>query len=168
MSVMKEEGYKTYSIHPESSKNWNRDKIYQMFGFDESYWKEDFKGEEQFHSGVSDRATYHKIEELFEHKDSADRIFVFDVTMQNHGGYERQEYEPQDSIHAENIKCEEADLYLSLINESDKAFGEMIQYFEGKSEKVIICMFGDHQPMFEDENFYEQIYAQTEGVDEID
>lgn len=168
VSIMKEEGYSTYSIHPESSKNWNRDKIYQMFGFDESYWKEDFKGEEQFHSGVSDRATYHKIEDLFERKDSEDRIFVFDVTMQNHGGYERQEYEPQDSIHAENINCEEANLYLSLINESDKAFGEMIRYFEGKSEKVIICMFGDHQPMFEDEDFYEQIYAQTEGMDEID
>ena len=168
VSIMKEEGYSTYSIHPESSKNWNRDKIYQMFGFDKSYWKEDFKGEEQFHSGVSDRATYYKIEDLFEHKDSEERIFVFDVTMQNHGGYERQEYEPQDSIHAENINCEEANLYLSLINESDKAFGELIQYFEGKSEKVIICMFGDHQPMFEDESFYEQIYAQTEGMDEID
>lgn len=168
VSVMKEEGYKTYSIHPEGKGNWNRDKIYQMFGFDESYWKEDFKGEDQIHSGVSDRATYHKIEELYEQKASEDRIFVFDVTMQNHGGYERQEYEPESSVYALNAESEEANLYLSLINESDQAFGELVQYFEDKPEKVIICMFGDHQPLFNDESFYEQIYAQTDGLSESD
>lgn len=168
VSVMKEDGYKTYSIHPESSKNWNRDTIYQMFGFDESYWKSDFDGAEQFHSGVSDRATYYKIQELYEQKALEDRIFVFDVTMQNHGGYERQENEPEDTIYAENAKSEEADLYLSLIDESDKAFGELVQYFEKVPEKTIICMFGDHQPMFEEEGFYDQIYAQTDGLNETD
>lgn len=132
---MKEDGYKTYSIHPESSKNWNRDTIYQMFGFDESYWKSDFDGAEQFHSGVSDRATYYKIQELYEQKALEDRIFVFDVTMQNHGGYERQENEPEDTIYAEDAESKEADLYLSLIDESDKAFGELVQYFEKVPEK---------------------------------
>lgn len=168
VSIMKEDGYKTYSIHPESSKNWNRDKIYQMFGFDESYWKSDFDNTEQFHSGVSDRATYYKIEELYEQKALEDRIFVFDVTMQNHGGYERKENEPGDTIYAENAESEEADLYLSLIAESDRAFAELIQYFEKVPEKTIICMFGDHQPLFTDESFYEQIYAQTEDLSETD
>lgn len=168
VSIMKEDGYKTYSIHPESSKNWNRDKIYQMFGFDESYWKADFDNAEQFHSGVSDRATYYKIEELYEQKALEDRIFVLDVTMQNHGGYERKENEPKDTTYAENAESEEANLYLSLIDESARAFAELIQYFEKVPEKTIICMFGDHQPLFADESFYEQIYAQTEDLSETD
>lgn len=167
VSVMKEEGYKTYSIHPESSSNWNRNKIYQLFGFDESYWKENFSGGEALHAGVSDRGTYHKIEEIYEKKSTDDRVFIFDVTMQNHGGYvetEGNEY----PVFGENVKCQEADLYLSLIDESDKAFAELAQYFEKVPEKTIICMFGDHQPLFTDESFYEQIYAQTEDLSETD
>ena len=117
---------------------------------------------------MSDRATYYKIQELYEQKALEDRIFVFDVTMQNHGGYERQENEPEDTIYAEDAESKEADLYLSLIDESDKAFGELVQYFEKVPEKTIICMFGDHQPMFEEEGFYEQIYAQTDGLSETD
>ena len=38
------------------------------------------------------------------------------------------------------------DEYLSLIKISDDAFKDLVEYFENQDEKVIICMFGDHQP----------------------
>lgn len=66
---------------------------------------------------------------------------------------------------ASNVASEEADIYLSLIRESDRAFEQLIRYFEKQTEPVIICMYGDHQPKLSDD-FYEKVYSQTEGIEE--
>ncbi len=166
VSQMKKYGYQAYSMHPQSSDNWNRASVYQNLGFDVSYWDADFEDAEVIHSGVSDLETYYKIEEIFENKDSEDRLFVFDLTMQNHGGYYVDNFEL--AVTAQNTSSDEADAYLSLIKVSDEAFEQLVEYFENYEEKVIICMFGDHQPAFWDEEFYEAVYADTPELTEID
>ena len=86
--------------------------------------------------------------------------------MQNHGYYAKTNVAR--TVEAVNVDCEEADIYLSLVYESDRAFGELLDYFSAQEEKVVICMFGDHQPKFESETFYEDIYRQTTGLTEED
>ena len=54
----------------------------------------------------------------------------------------------------------EAEQYLSLIKESDKAFEELVYYFSKWKEPIIIMMFGDHQPAIEQE-FFEEMYGKT-------
>ena len=39
-----------------------------------------------------------------------------------------------------------AEKYLTLIQKSDEAFQELVEYFEKEKEPTIILMFGDHQP----------------------
>lgn len=170
VSVMEQNGYTTYSMHPEAKRNWNRDKVYEYFGFDHSLWKEDFPGAKIIHSGVSDLETYKKIEQIFEEKSEDERAFIFDLTMQNHGGYEEdpQNIAPTHWITATNVSSPEADEYLSLIAESDVAFSQLVEYFEQREEKTIICMFGDHHPKFSDDSFREAVYAQTGGLTEED
>ncbi|MBR1771025.1 MAG: LTA synthase family protein [Lachnospiraceae bacterium] len=160
----KRAGYTTYSMHPERATNWKRNIIYQYLGFDRRLWKADFEGAEVIHSGVSDAATFRKVEELFENRQDGERLFVFDLTMQNHGYYSKTNVAR--TVEAVNVDCDEADIYLSLVYESDRAFGELIDYFAAQEEKVVICMFGDHQPKFESETFYEDIYRQTPGLTE--
>lgn len=166
VSLLRENGYTAYSMHPESSGNWNREKVYQYLQFDKSFWREDFSGQEIIHSGVSDRATYQKIEELYENREAGEKLFIFDVTMQNHGDYEEKESEPEQRIKALNVRNAEVDLYLSLIRESDSAFEELVQYFEKQDTRTMICMFGDHQPKFTDDIVYENLYGETEGLSE--
>ncbi len=137
-------GYTTYSMHPEDANNWNRRDVYGYLGFDESLWKEDFEGAERIHHGVSDAATYHKIMELYENREPGEKLFVFDLTMQNHGGY--TEDEAPYAVTAKGMGEQRLDEYLSLIKISDEAFAELVGYFAGQEEKVVICMFGDHQP----------------------
>ncbi|MCM1089414.1 MAG: LTA synthase family protein [Muribaculum sp.] len=148
VSQMKKYGYTAYSMHPEAATNWNRDKVYRYYGFDESFWREDFEGAERIHSGVSDEETYKKVIELYEGRDSGERLFVFDLTMQNHGGYFVDE-SPY-AVTAVNMDEDQVNEYLSLIKISDEAFAKLIGYFEKQEEKVIICMFGDHQPYVSD------------------
>ncbi len=144
VSQMKNAGYTTVAMHPEQPSNWNRKNVYQYLGFDQMYFKQDFDGADVIHSGVSDAETYNRIIELYENRGEEEKLFVFDLTMQNHGGYEQSD-EP-DQIRALNLNEPQIDEYLSLVKISDDAFKDLVEYFEKQDEKVIICMFGDHQP----------------------
>ena len=166
VSNLKNSGYTAYSMHPEKPTNWRRNVVYPWLGFQERLWRDDFQDAPVIHSGVSDAATFQKVEELFEDRAEGERMFIFDLTMQNHGGYLKSNVEP--TVEAVNVDCDEADIYLSLVYESDRAFGELVDYFAAQEEKVVICMFGDHQPKFEAESFYNDIYRQTEGLSETD
>lgn len=148
VSQMKENGYTTVSMHPERSKNWNRENIYRYYGFERMLWQEDFAGAEVIHSGVSDAETYKKIIQLYEEREQGEKLFVFDLTMQNHGGYD--EDESPYAVTALNMNEPQVDQYLSLVKVSDEAFADLVGYFEQQEEKVIICMFGDHQPWVSD------------------
>ena len=86
-------GYQTAAIHPYLSTSWNRTNVYRFFGFEAQYYQDDFAERCQRVRGrVSDSASYKKIFELYENKRENTPLFVFNVTMQNHGGYEREGY----------------------------------------------------------------------------
>ena len=163
ISDLKKAGYTTYSIHPAVALNWNRNIVYQYLGFDHSMWIEDFPEAERLHFGATDLETYKKVEELFENKADDESLFIFDLTIQNHGGYAKSDVDRQ--VKAANVASEEADVYLYLIHESDDDLDELIHYFEKVEEPVVICMYGDHKPKLED-SFYEEIFKQTEGMEE--
>lgn len=167
VSIFDAHGYHTYSMHPETRGNWYRTYVYKYLGFDESFWIEDFEGAETVHYGVSDIETYRKIENLFENREEDEKLFIFDVTVQNHGGYTYEDNCAY-NIKSVNVLSEEADKYLSLVRESDEAFAQLIAYFAQEDEKVVICMFGDHQPRFADGLFYNTLYGLTEGLTDTD
>ncbi|MDE6014479.1 MAG: LTA synthase family protein [Acetatifactor sp.] len=148
VSRMESYGYRTVSMHPEAAGNWNRTNVYRYYGFDESLWKPDFAGAEVVHSGVSDEETYKRIIELYENRQQDEKLFIFDLTMQNHGGYSSHgaPYEVQETRMQNPI----LDEYLSLVKISDEAFEDLVQYFQEQDEKVVICMYGDHQPWVSD------------------
>lgn len=167
VSIFDSYGYHTYSMHPETCWNWYRINVYKYLGFDESLWIEDFEGAETVHYGVSDIETYRKIENLFENREEDEKLFIFDVTVQNHGGYTYEDNCAY-NVKSVNVLSEEADKYLSLVRESDEAFAQLIDYFAQEDEKVVICMFGDHQPRFADGSFYNTLYGLTEGLTDTD
>lgn len=144
-SQLKEAGYETFGMHPFNSTGWKRNEVYPLLGLDTNYFVRDFEDREYIRDYVSDATAYDKIIEVYEHK-GENPIFVFEVTMQNHGGY-TEEYENFTS----NIKVEEFDnpalnQYLSLMKVSDAELEKLIQYFSGVEEDTIILFFGDHQP----------------------
>ncbi|MBE5865803.1 MAG: glycosyltransferase [Lachnospiraceae bacterium] len=148
VSQMEKNGYTTYSMHPEPSGNWNRGNVYRHYGFDKSLFQRDFEGAEEIHSGVSDAETFNKIIELYENRQADEKMFIFDLTMQNHGNYNQKNIEYD--VFASNWDLPQVDEYLSCIKISDEAFADLVSYFEKQDEKVIICMYGDHQPWISD------------------
>ena len=142
-------GYRTVGMHPEQPVNWQRDKIYSYFDFDEIYFMDDFTeglGEDGWYRDhVSDQAVYDKIIDLYESKEEGDPLFTFAVTMQNHGGYTTAGFDYTVNIEGyENYTGIRE--YLSCIKNSDEALKNLIGYFEAADEETIIVFFGDHQP----------------------
>ena len=142
------EGYVTMGMHPEKDTNWKRNEVYENFGFDEIYFKEDFKtadgGPELLRTHPSDKAVYDKVIDLYEEHEDGAPIFSFVVTMQNHGGY-TSGYS-SDKVKVEGDNDPELAEYLYCVNHSDKAFEDLIDYFENVEEDTVILFFGDHQP----------------------
>lgn len=154
-SMLKEQGYRTVAVHPNEKTNWNRDEAYKSLQFDEFYGIEFFRDSPTIRGYVSDLGDYEKIISLTEGKEEGQPLFIFNVTMQNHGGYET-DYES--TVHLTEIEgMEMTEQYLSLIRESDQALAFLLGYYEQIDEPTMIVFFGDHQPAVEEE-FYEAVY----------
>ncbi len=159
VSHMKSLDYRTIAAHSYRRENWRRPIVYEAMGFDEQYYIDDFDKVETIRSFASDRCHYDQIIKLFKEKKPGERLFDFNVTMQNHGGY-RADEQLDNRIHLMGHPGEFGDVetYLTLISESDKAIQYLTEYFRDYPEPTIIYMFGDHQPKCPD-LFFEEMYG---------
>ena len=145
-SYLRELGYDTAAVHPYYADGWERDRVYPLLGFDRFFSIEDFRGQEKLRDYISDRANFQKIIKLFEQKEAGEPLFVFNVTMQNHGGYDEEFDNFTNSVAVEGVAAKALPTYLSLIRETDRAFEELVSYFSQEEEDTMIVFFGDHQP----------------------
>lgn len=153
--------YKTIAMHPYRANGWNRPLAYEYLGFDECHFIEDFPQQDYIREYVSDREMFEYLIETYEdQKESC--LFLFGVTMQNHGGYlySGDNFTKHISLPEHGSAYPEVEQYLSLVYETDKAVEYLITYFQNVEENVVIVFFGDHQPKF-DEAFYEAISGTT-------
>ena len=75
------------------------------------------------------------------------------ISMQNHGGYTEKYPNFNEQIRTLGASYSDANQYLSLLHESDKALEYLISYFQSVDDPVEIVFFGDHQPSL-NTNFY--------------
>ncbi|MGN1119545.1 MAG: LTA synthase family protein, partial [Oscillospiraceae bacterium] len=160
VSYLNSLGYTTQALSPCSKGLWNIGTAYENLQFTYSVfdcWQYIDTNKTEFVNGnMSDSTLYHYLEEQYE-KHSNSSYFVWMATMQNHAPFENPDSVPNE-ITFEDYNNPSAIQYLNSIYQSDKALGELIDYFRDKDEEVIIIMFGDHYPHIID--FTEYLYGQ--------
>lgn len=158
VSNLKNIGYHCIAMHPYYEYGYTRNAVYPRMGFDEMLFLQDFPQEKLLREYVSDQEMYEEIIHQYESHMNDDSLFIFGVTMQNHGGYEYEGDNYEQSVHLQNMRTEypKAEQYLSLIKESDAALAYLIEYFQDAKDDVVIAFFGDHMPSVEQE-FYEEL-----------
>ena len=151
-------GYRTVAMHPNHATNWNRENVYKDFGFDQFLSINDFQGADTLRGMVTDQATYDKILELLDQ--NADPQFIFDVTMQNHSGYDTGLLPADKQMHlnidttdldaktVEDGTLSDVDEYVSCIEQSDQALRYFLNALSRLDRKVVVVFWGDHQPFF--------------------
>lgn len=153
VSYLKNIGYTCVSMHPYYENGWSRNTVYPKLGFDESYFIEHYDSTKMIREYISDQEFYKKIIERFESKASNEDLFIMSISMQNHGGYKETYDNFEEDVRSLGYNYPDANQYLSLLHESDKALEYFITYFETVEEPVEIVFFGDHLPSL-DTNFY--------------
>lgn len=158
-SLLGELGYRTLAFHPGEETSWNRNKAYPLMGFDEMKFRKDMNVPQlEEHAYLSDYSDFQQIIWEFENKKAGEPLFLFNVTYQNHGGYEEADYPTEVTLTDCPGQYPRAEQYLTLANKTDEYFKVLVDYFSTYEEPTIIVMFGDHQPSVEQE-FLDKAYG---------
>lgn len=160
-NTLKEQGYQgNIALHPFYPNGYNRENVYPLLGFSKFLSIADFKNPELCRKYISDQEDFNKIISEYESakkKDSKSPFYLFNVTIQNHGGYEKDYSNFDQKIKITDDKDNAyADRYLSLIKKTDDALKNLLGYFEKKKEPTIVVMYGDHQPKLPN-SFYNNV-----------
>ena len=172
VDYLKNRGYDTLAIHSDEGKNWNREKAYKNMGFDDYISLEDMENPEITRGRVSDREiTKYIIDNYEKHIAESDAPwFNFIVTMQNHTGYDVNNFTEEDRVKftSENPLSETAEGQLSDfstgVHISDEELGKIADYFMNQERPVILIFFGDHRVNLGSEN--REIYYATNTITE--
>ncbi len=149
-SVCLENGYDTVAYHPYHENFYGRNKAYPLMGFEDFIGVDDLVEPEYRGWYISDMQMTNDIIKLYEEKEN-ERIFVFGLSMQNHGDYAKKRYEEYD-IEVNSDAINETDLqglrdFTQGVHDSDLALKALVDYFREADEPTLIIMYGDHLPL---------------------
>ena len=164
VSHMENLGYTSTAIHPYYAKGWQRNIIYDYLGFDTFISSETFKemnaDTEYLRKYISDRCNYRMLLNWLYAKEPGEKAFIFNITMQNHGGFDQPDFPADVLLEGMNGVYPKTEQYLTCIRQADIALQELITELENYTEPVVVAFFGDHQPAVEDE-FFEELYGKS-------
>lgn len=165
-------GYTSLATHSEMGLNYARDVAFPALGFDTIHFQEDYTDVDYYYGRLykSDECLYKNLIRWYEGMSEAPRV-MYMLTIQNHANFDylnEEEY----LVHTSNDFGEytnQINEFLTCIYLSDQAFKSLVEYYETVDRDVIICMVGDHAPLFVsdviDEQYSEEERAlRTRGV----
>ena len=147
---MKQLGYQSRAQHLMPAANWDRSSGFPRLGFEDFISLEDVEDVEIFRGLPTDAASYKELVHMFDAGNGPQYLFC--ITAQNHGGYDTGlavNSQLEILSPAGSYPC--AQEYLRLLQKTDAAFAELVNYFRAQPEPTIILMFGDHLPAVEEE-----------------
>lgn len=149
--TLQADGYSgIYGMHPGKPDSWKRDVVYPFLGFERFMSKEDFAHQDSIRGFVSDKACLAQILDEYETlSDQREPVYIYGMTIQNHGGYEDEGEGLNQSIEVVNEELsddEKLKLYVNLIKETDSAVESLVKPLAERDEKVMVLFFGDHLP----------------------
>ena len=157
---LKKCGYRCIATHPFNRKGWSRTKAWPYLGFESMTFMEEYPQENLVRDLISDQEAFEYIANLCEKDEGDQSLFIFSVTMQNHGGYNYtgNGRTPAVDLSGYDQDYSDAEQYLGLIHETDTALEWLIDYFEESDEDTVLCFFGDHLPNL-NQDFYREIHG---------
>jgi phosphoglycerol transferase MdoB-like AlkP superfamily enzyme len=146
-SFLKNQGYETVAMHPFEGWFWNRNDVYKSFGFDSFLSMENLPHLEKRGMLTSDDAL---VDQMIKRADKAEKpLFMFAVTLQNHGPYEPGRYKD----HLIKVGGQMSDwtrgsvaTFAEGMADSDRSLQKLIDWAQKRKRPTVIAYFGDHLP----------------------
>ncbi|MDF2650838.1 MAG: sulfatase [Paenibacillus sp.] len=158
-SYFADQGYKSMGIHSYEGWFWNRNSVYKELGFESFKSSEHFENPEMNGYFISDAEVSRSI--IDEVDKTEDPMFMYNVTMQNHGPYDEPRY-GENKFKAEGNLTPEAktilETYAQGAHDADQSLQMLIDHFQESNEPTMIVFYGDHLPML---GFDYQVYKEA-------
>ncbi|MBR5308673.1 MAG: sulfatase-like hydrolase/transferase, partial [Clostridia bacterium] len=160
--VLRSYGYRCVATHPYFASGWSREKIYPYLGFDESTFIDSYTEPEIIREYVSDMETFEYMLDTLSSKETDEPLFLFGITMQNHGGYtySGEDFVPEIKLAGYSAEYPTVEQYLTLANKTDTAVEYLITELSEYGEDTLVLFFGDHFPSLNG-NFYNEVHGGT-------
>ncbi|PYI51232.1 hypothetical protein DLM86_25790 [Paenibacillus flagellatus] len=148
-SYFEEQGYKSVGIHSYEGWFWDRTNVYGRMGFESFYSQEQFDNPVYRGNFIADSEVARKIMQVVDETEQP--MFIYAVTMQNHGPYDDSRYPDDTPIDIEGDLTDEAlsvlQTYAIGASDADASLQMLIDHFEQSGEPTVIVFYGDHLPM---------------------
>ncbi|MDD4706431.1 MAG: LTA synthase family protein [Bacilli bacterium] len=174
-SLLKEQGYYTFSMHANKATMWNRDKMHPSLGYIDFYSQTSFDIDEVIGLGLSDKSFFRQALTIVEEIETKNEKYMGTIiTLSNHTPFTNNELFPQIDLSYHKIEEElEEDTsietnylegtklgdYFRNSHYADEALGEFINYIKNSPyfNDTVFVFYGDHDPKFslkEYNNYY--------------
>ena len=143
-------GYRTVCVHPYLSSFYERDRVFPQLGFDDIVDVRSFADSDRFGPYVSDAAVAATIMRLV--GESEKPIFVFAITMENHGPLHLESVRPDEASDymvdlAPPPAVHDLTVYLRHLKNADRMLATLKSWMDSRSRPVFLCWYGDHVPI---------------------
>ena len=148
-SYLKRLGYRTICVHPYPASFYQRDRVYPRLGFDEFLDIRAFDDSMRFGPYIGDAAVADKVAALL--REATDPVFVFVITMENHGPLHLERVAPSDLEALYSVPppdgCDDLTIYLRHLRNADRMIAQLRHTLENSGRSASLCWFGDHVPI---------------------
>lgn len=166
------------ATHPYEARGFNRPAAYSALGFADFLAEDKFMNPSYLRGHMTDAADFNNIIELYEAYENGTSqyglskeavggnapFYLFNVTMQNHSGYDEKGFDSTIFIEDREDKYPEAEQFITLTNITDREFEKLLNYFANVEKPTVIVMFGDHKPGLS--NAFYNDYAGVKSMDQ--
>lgn len=150
VSYLKNQGYRCVCIHPNHSLFFKRNLVFPLLGFDEFIDIQAFDLKQTAGPYISDQAVASKVQALLDATDDPRPLFIFAITMENHGPLHLESYAESDlaELYYPTPPQQHHDLtvYLKHLKNADRMLADLTTYLTTQSSTSVLCWYGDHVP----------------------
>lgn len=148
---LQRQGYRTICVHPYPASFYARETVYPLMGFENFLDIAAFDDQERFGPYMSDAAVARKIDALLSHERDDRPLFVFAITMENHGPLHWETVGPDDRTRLfEDVPTQALDdlvAYARHLVNADAMFGALADRLSRHDRPSTLCIYGDHVPI---------------------
>lgn len=145
-------GYRTICVHPYPDSFYGRNVVFPKLGFDAFLDIRQFEGVEHFGPYVSDAAVADFVKrELTDDGRREQPLFIFVITMENHGPLHWEKVSRSDREHLFTKppvdSCNDLVAYVRHLENADHMFKSIASVLASMSRPSVMCVYGDHVPI---------------------
>lgn len=158
--ILESENYRTISVHPEKSGNWNWRTNHKNFGFETTYDVNDYEVDETIGPGLSDGSFYRQTVDLIKNEETP--FLLHAATLTSHGPFDMPEDKKELNL-SDGIKDTILGAYFQSIHYVDTEIGNLIKDLDDNNlmNNTVLVIYGDHAGPHK---FYQDQIDEIDGI----